>query len=505
MGIPEKTSDKNITVLEISAAGSRVFKYTKFTIRDVNGTISLIGRKSTLKYLLIWVMGVISVPVAAAGFGSIQSPNILSSEYQRQGMYILIILLASFWISAFILFYYKVLRKAVLPDIKFWNMEKQYMGKIRELPHKGNYQIYDDKGILLSSLKFNSFGQKRFLSMDTADNRRFTSDYKYLNRPERIYHEIAYRGLHSELRIVDSAERLAFYVKTGVTTKQSEKYRIQNDLVKIYDPRSVFNSALAAFCCLFHLERQDFRNFIISPEDSEAIKVKSTRERYLALSFPVQILFLPLILINIPIYFFFEISKLIHKSIIRGIYYGVKSQTWPTIQGEVVATTFSNGTGASAFNVYYEYDIHLQRYHSQRRVFGYQDAKKSDPLPLTEKYAVEKPVQVYYHPNNPRIAVLEPGLVSPGILTLIFDSLIYGAPGIAILMSLLLLQIGIWVNLINMLLLLNNSPPIEPEFGFSFSINAAIDPSWLFILVVVVVLFIIFRRLRGKANGSKQG
>ncbi|MFW9855494.1 MAG: DUF3592 domain-containing protein [Candidatus Thorarchaeota archaeon] len=505
MAVPEKTSDKNINVLEISAEGSRLFKYTKFNIRDVNGTTSLIGRKSTLRFFLIWAIGGISVPIVATGFGTFQSSILLSSEYQMQGMYILVILLASIWISGFILFYYKVLRKAVLPDIKFWNMENQYMGKIRELPHKGNYQIYDDKGTLLSSLKFNPFGQKRFLSMDTADNRRFTSDYKYLDRPEGIYHEIAYRGLHSELRIVDSAERLAFYVKTGVTTKQSQKYRIQNDLVKIYDPRSVFNFALAAFCCLFHLERQDFRNFIISPEDSEETEVKSTRERYLALSFPIQILFLPLILIDIPIYLFFEISKLIHRFIIRGIYYGVKSQKWPTTQGEVVATTFSNGTGAPTFNAYYEYEIHLQRYNSQRRVFGYQDAKKNDPLPLTEKYTVGKPVQVYYHPKNPGIAVLEPGLVSPGIPTLIFDSLIYGAPGIAILMSLLLLQIGIWVNLINMLLLLNDSPPIEPEFGFSFSINAAIDPSWLFILFVVVALFIIFRRLRGKVNGSKQG
>lgn len=448
----------------------------------------------------------IPVLMVAIGFDTIESSILVLPEDLRLGIFTLLILLISFWVSIGILSYYQVLRKVILPDIKFWNMNKQYMGKIRELGPKGNYEIWDENGALLSSLEFNSFGQKRFLNMNTADNRQFTSNYKYLNRPEGIYHEVAYRDLHSELRIVDSSEKPAFYVKTGVTRKQFQSYRIQNDLVKIYDPRSVFTFALAALCCLFHIERQDFRRFIISPEDSDETVSKSTPERYFSLPFSLQVLFLPIILIHIPILIFFAISKVINKSIIRVIYYGFKSPTWPTTQGEVVATSFSNGSGARTFNVYYEYQVNLQDYHSKRRVFGYQNAKRNDAIPLTEKYLVGKPVHVYYHPSNPGIAVLESGIASPGISTLVFDSLIYGSLVIPPLLSLLLFQWGAWVSLINISLILTDSPPIPLEMGFSFDI--VIDPSWilpLFLVTALIVLIVIIKQRRRKNRREQTG
>lgn len=104
-----------------------------------------------------------------------------------------------------------------------------------------------------------------------------------------------------------------------------------------------------------------------------------------------------------------------YKSVFT-IYDGFDSHSWPSVDGEVVDARVESrripGSTREEYDHYFEYifSVDGKKYSSGRLNFF---SVSGDPSEGVEKYEMGQKVQVYYDPNDPSRAVLEPGL--PGI------------------------------------------------------------------------------------------
>jgi len=99
------------------------------------------------------------------------------------------------------------------------------------------------------------------------------------------------------------------------------------------------------------------------------------------------------------------------------------SQEWPSVRGQVtqsqVGTHDSDGTTMYSANVVYEYTVGDRSYVNDRIHFG--EGSSSNPRPahnMVAEYPVGASVDVYYSPDDPLNAVLEPGTSGLGVWAL---------------------------------------------------------------------------------------
>ncbi|MBK9166908.1 MAG: DUF3592 domain-containing protein [Bryobacterales bacterium] len=111
---------------------------------------------------------------------------------------------------------------------------------------------------------------------------------------------------------------------------------------------------------------------------------------------------------------------------VERLYYGHVSQKWPVAQGEIVhrghdssTTTTENEDGdtvettAYSTSLVYSFDVGGQRHHASLRRFGQLAGSSAEwAAEIAERYPPGAEVPVFYHPENPDMAVLEPGINS---------------------------------------------------------------------------------------------
>lgn len=95
------------------------------------------------------------------------------------------------------------------------------------------------------------------------------------------------------------------------------------------------------------------------------------------------------------------------------------SRNWPSCSGKILSSSVektSSGVGKNRSSSYtaavlYEYRVAGQRYTSNQIFFGqYNFGSRSPAQALAAKYPAGKRVLVYYEPQNPANAVLQPGV-----------------------------------------------------------------------------------------------
>ena len=91
------------------------------------------------------------------------------------------------------------------------------------------------------------------------------------------------------------------------------------------------------------------------------------------------------------------------------------SKEWPSVKGiithaELIKSRDSDGNDMYSANVQYEYSVENKKYSdSGIRVSDAKTSVKSNVKKTLRKYAVGTTVTVYYDPEFPNTAVLEPG------------------------------------------------------------------------------------------------
>ena len=98
------------------------------------------------------------------------------------------------------------------------------------------------------------------------------------------------------------------------------------------------------------------------------------------------------------------------------------SVSWPSVEGKIIAASVKTQTATPSggrtratsrtykANVSYEYSVGGTRYSSDKVSFGeYGDSDPEHARGIVGRYPAGKTVQVYYNPEKPDVAVLEPG------------------------------------------------------------------------------------------------
>ncbi|MFH2044887.1 MAG: DUF3592 domain-containing protein [Pseudomonadota bacterium] len=111
-----------------------------------------------------------------------------------------------------------------------------------------------------------------------------------------------------------------------------------------------------------------------------------------------------------------------------------ESVNWPTVSGTVITSKTeerksTEGSGSSKKTrtyyvaiIQYEYQVEGTSYTSNRVSFGGQ--KRGSARTLVNKYPEGKSVKVYYDPDDPEIAALEPGMEGGSYFLPIFGAII---------------------------------------------------------------------------------
>lgn len=97
------------------------------------------------------------------------------------------------------------------------------------------------------------------------------------------------------------------------------------------------------------------------------------------------------------------------------------SLEWPTAQGQIVTSEMdmrrekSGGSTARHYqyrpNILYEYSVDGARYTSKKvAVVGMTSRDQKDIKPILRRYKEGSSVTVYYNPEDPKSAILEPGV-----------------------------------------------------------------------------------------------
>jgi len=125
-------------------------------------------------------------------------------------------------------------------------------------------------------------------------------------------------------------------------------------------------------------------------------------------------------------------------SLYRQIQNGVESAGWPQVKGVIVSsdirTRLSNTTRGSTQVDHYYPDVRFAysvdgRSYQGRLVsfFSEETAAEADAAAIVARYPLKTEVQVFYKPNRPDLAVLEPGAPArPVLLTILFVFLFCG-------------------------------------------------------------------------------
>lgn len=120
---------------------------------------------------------------------------------------------------------------------------------------------------------------------------------------------------------------------------------------------------------------------------------------------------------------------------LNGLFNGIQSSKWPSTSGLVLESkvdrrTDSDGDVSYKANIKYEYKVEEGTHHSRRIMFGdFGSNISSRARKFVDKYPVGMEVDVYYHPQKPELAAIEPGLKMAAFMLPIFG-LVFCAAGI---------------------------------------------------------------------------
>jgi hypothetical protein len=99
-----------------------------------------------------------------------------------------------------------------------------------------------------------------------------------------------------------------------------------------------------------------------------------------------------------------------------------RSSAWPSTDGQIVKSEVACNDGCYAPQIVYSYAVDGQGFHGSEIGFGNR-ISSSDIRHASEhcgKYPAEAKVNVYYDPDDPQTAVLEPGITKKSWLGLAF-------------------------------------------------------------------------------------
>jgi len=113
-----------------------------------------------------------------------------------------------------------------------------------------------------------------------------------------------------------------------------------------------------------------------------------------------------------------------------------KTKSWPTTQGTVISSQVERSSRYIP-KVIYTYDVDTNAFSSDRiRQTNYaQYKKKEDAAKVADRYPVDSKVTVYYNPNKPDEAILEPGIKGEHIFMFLLGLVIFLAPLIGLIYS----------------------------------------------------------------------
>lgn len=109
---------------------------------------------------------------------------------------------------------------------------------------------------------------------------------------------------------------------------------------------------------------------------------------------------------------------------------GYRSQSWPSTTGTIIfadVKRVSDGEGNDLYkpDVRYRYQVNDKQYHSRRITFKLQNPLENmfgrdqrRAAEIVRQYAIGREVTVYYQPNRPKRATLEPGHSSISLMLL---------------------------------------------------------------------------------------
>ena len=107
-----------------------------------------------------------------------------------------------------------------------------------------------------------------------------------------------------------------------------------------------------------------------------------------------------------------------------------KTQQWPNVTGVIVESNFDTDNSDLLPQIAYSYIVGGQSYRRSMEFSADISPTQEFSTSYVEKYPLGTKVQVYYHPDNPQRATLEPGLgkgdwlvVAIGLITLLFGIL----------------------------------------------------------------------------------
>ena len=95
------------------------------------------------------------------------------------------------------------------------------------------------------------------------------------------------------------------------------------------------------------------------------------------------------------------------------VYYGYVSTSWPTCEGTVMESEseFDSRRGVHEVKITYSYTVSGRKYTGHRHSYlGTVFSNSADAQKIVDEHPVGSPVTVYYSPNNPKMAVLAPGV-----------------------------------------------------------------------------------------------
>ena len=105
---------------------------------------------------------------------------------------------------------------------------------------------------------------------------------------------------------------------------------------------------------------------------------------------------------------------------VKGLINAKASVEWPQDSGEILMSEVdrnsgSSGSGGSSTTyhaaIVYSYQIDDVGYESDRVAYGdYGSSDSSHAREIVRRYPVGEEVQVFYHPDDPRTSLLEPGV-----------------------------------------------------------------------------------------------
>lgn len=118
--------------------------------------------------------------------------------------------------------------------------------------------------------------------------------------------------------------------------------------------------------------------------------------------------------------------------LVRSVYFSVlgsRSLNWPATNAELISSKVVSSTGARSrgksyyLEIKYRYSVDGITYQSERFSFGNLTwATQRDAELELQKLLSGKSVRVHYHPTNPEISVVHPGLMSSVVLHVILSS-----------------------------------------------------------------------------------